>query len=159
VKARWLVAAMLLAAACARNAPPPVTGSSPPTATAPATPPAAMTAVPPVAAAPSTPLTPPAATAAPPPGAKAVSCDAAHPVDFERDVQPIMKRRCFSCHTNGGIAVDEHDFSSVKSIQGARLEIGDEIASRSMPPNHPLPESEADVMVRWATCVQAQASR
>ncbi|HEX3769387.1 MAG TPA: hypothetical protein VHV30_00920 [Polyangiaceae bacterium] len=146
-----LVAALSLAAACADNAPPPAAPSGD-----------LAEYVPPGGPATAAALAPPAAGASPaasavvePEATNPVACNAAPSPDFARDVQPIVAHRCLSCHANGGVAADEHDFSRPESFKAAHREIADEISSRSMPPGAPLPPREADILVRWATCLEA----
>jgi hypothetical protein len=71
-------------------------------------------------------------------------------------VEPILKRRCFACHTGNGVAADEHDFSTMKSVAGERSGILDEISSCSMPPRAPLGDEEAGTLLRWAACAQTR---
>jgi hypothetical protein len=70
------------------------------------------------------------------------------------EVQPILEKRCFRCHTGDGPAADEHDFSKRERVVGQRRAIGQEIASCSMPPKEPLSDAEANALLRWAACEQ-----
>jgi len=73
---------------------------------------------------------------------------------FADEVEPILKKRCFACHTGNGVAADEHDFSTMKSVVAERGDIVDEISSCSMPPRSPLGDDEAGTLLRWASCAQ-----
>jgi hypothetical protein len=84
-----------------------------------------------------------------------LACDHAPPADFARDVQPILARRCFSCHTGDGVAADEHDFSKPEGVRAAHRQIADEVSVGAMPPKAPLPPAEADTLLRWAGCLEA----
>ena len=80
-------------------------------------------------------------------------CDAPPPA-YARDVLPILKKRCFGCHTGDGVAADEHDFSRIEALRGARTEIVDEVSTCAMPPRSRLGDDEANVLLRWVTCGQ-----
>jgi hypothetical protein len=73
---------------------------------------------------------------------------------FAEEVQPILEKRCFRCHTGDGPAADEHDFSKSERVIGQRSAIRQEIASCSMPPKEPLAVAEANTLLRWASCAQ-----
>jgi hypothetical protein len=81
------------------------------------------------------------------------SCDAPPPA-YVRDVVPILKRRCFGCHTGDGVAADEHDFSRIEALRGAHTEIVDEVSTCAMPPRARLGDDEADTLLRWVACGQ-----
>jgi hypothetical protein len=68
------------------------------------------------------------------------------------EVEPILKKRCFGCHTGNGVAADEHDFSKMESVVGEHADILDEVSSCSMPPRSPLADAEADTLLHWAAC-------
>ena len=70
------------------------------------------------------------------------------------DVRPILERRCFACHANDGPAADEHDFSRLETVLAQHADIGEQVASCSMPPpkTPPLTESEAATLLRWVAC-------
>ena len=80
---------------------------------------------------------------------------AAAPPSFADDVQPILEKRCFRCHTGDGPAAEEHDFSKMDRVLGQRRAIREEIATCAMPPKAPLAEAEANTLLRWATCAQS----
>ena len=117
-------------------------------ATAPASP---GSAVSPTAASPS-----PAPMPAPLPVCRhpaPAACDAPPPA-YVRDVLPILKKRCFGCHTGDGVAADEHDFSRIEALRGAHTEIVDEVSTCAMPPRARLGDGEADTLLRWVACGQ-----
>ena len=70
------------------------------------------------------------------------------------DVAPVLERRCFSCHANGGIAADDHDFSSFATLHAQRHSVLAQVSMCAMPPSQatPLEPDEADVVLRWAAC-------
>jgi cytochrome c551/c552 len=73
---------------------------------------------------------------------------------FIEEVQPILEKRCFRCHTGDGPAADDHDFSKRERVVGQRRAIEEEIASCAMPPRDPLSDAEANTLLRWAACEQ-----
>jgi hypothetical protein len=81
------------------------------------------------------------------------SCDAPPPA-YARDVLPILKKRCFGCHTGDGVAADEHDFSRIEGLRGARTEIVDEVSTCAMPPTARLGDDEANTLLGWVACGQ-----
>jgi hypothetical protein len=80
---------------------------------------------------------------------------ASAPPSFAGEVQPILEKRCFRCHTGDGPAADEHDFSKIDRVLGERSAIREQVASCGMPPRSPLADAEASTLLRWATCVQS----
>ena len=81
------------------------------------------------------------------------ACDARVPL-YARDVMPILRKRCFGCHTGDGVAADEHDFSRIEALREARTEIVDEVSTCAMPPRSRLDDDEANVLLRWVACGQ-----
>ena len=81
------------------------------------------------------------------------SCDAPSPA-YVRDVLPVLKKRCFGCHTGDGVAADEHDFSRIEALRGAGTEIVDEVSTCAMPPRSRLGDDEANLLLRWVACGQ-----
>ena len=79
-------------------------------------------------------------------------CDVAIP-DYALEVQPVLMKRCFTCHANGGVAAEDHDFSRIEGVRAARLQVVDEVSTCAMPPRSRLSESEAEILLRWASCV------
>jgi hypothetical protein len=80
-------------------------------------------------------------------------CDAPAPA-YARDVLPILKKRCFGCHTGDGVAADEHDFSRIEALRRAGTEIVDEVSTCAMPPTARIGDDEATTLLRWAACGQ-----
>jgi hypothetical protein len=81
------------------------------------------------------------------------SCDAQSPA-YVRDVLPVLKKRCFGCHTGDGVAADELDFSQIGALRGAGTEIVDEVSTCAMPPRSRLGDEEANLLLRWVACGQ-----
>lgn len=73
---------------------------------------------------------------------------------FARDVAPVLERRCFSCHANGGIAADDHDFSRFATLHAQRGGVLTQVGACAMPPPQAptLRPEEADVLLRWVAC-------
>jgi mono/diheme cytochrome c family protein len=85
------------------------------------------------------------------------SCDGP-PTTYVADVRPLLERRCLSCHANGGVAADDHDFSHVETLRAQRQSLADEVAERAMPPKGQpqLTDAEAQLLLRWAACGAAE---
>jgi hypothetical protein len=81
------------------------------------------------------------------------SCAGAAP-SYVQDVRPILQARCFKCHAGEGEAAGEHDFSRVETLRAQRRALSNEIGACAMPPapEPPVPDDEAEVLVRWAAC-------
>jgi hypothetical protein len=81
------------------------------------------------------------------------SCVGAPPT-YAADVRPIIEQRCATCHAGGGVAADEHDFSRVETLWAQKNALASEIGACAMPPSSepPVPDAEAEVLLRWATC-------
>jgi uncharacterized membrane protein len=73
---------------------------------------------------------------------------------FARDVEPIVARRCRTCHTYGGSPGPSLDFSSVATVVAHKDKVVSEVSSCEMPPKTApqLEAAEADVLLRWASC-------
>jgi hypothetical protein len=141
VKHAALLAAILLAACAApaavhSAATAPASPGSEASQTAPSPSPASIPTSPPVCRHPA-----PASRNAPSPA-------------YVRDVLPILKKRCFGCHTGDGVAADELDFSQVQALRGAGTEIVDEVSTCAMPPRSRLGDDEANLLLRWVACGQ-----
>jgi hypothetical protein len=69
-------------------------------------------------------------------------------------IAPLLERRCFACHANGGMAADDHDFSHFETLHAQRNAVIAEISTCAMPLPQapPLEESEAEVLLGWAAC-------
>jgi hypothetical protein len=78
-------------------------------------------------------------------------CPATVP-SFSRDVQPILKRSCFGCHSGDGIAAEEHDFSKFVVLHAQASAVTDAIASCAMPLRSSLPEDDARILLGWVAC-------
>jgi uncharacterized membrane protein len=85
------------------------------------------------------------------------SCDGP-PATYVADVRPVLERRCFSCHANGGVAAEDHDFTRVETLRAQRQSLADEVAERAMPPKGQpqLTDAEAQLLLRWAACGAAE---
>jgi hypothetical protein len=107
----------------------------------------------------------PAATPAPTvasPAWKRTACGSTQPrgcvepsPSFARDVAPILERRCFACHANGGIAADDHDFSRFATLHAQKDAVIVEVSACAMPPSDApttLALDEADTLLQWAAC-------
>ena len=83
----------------------------------------------------------------------APSCAVAAP-SYAQDVRPILQARCFKCHAGEGEAAGEHDFSHVETLRAQKRALSNEIGACAMPPTPepPVPEEEAEVLLRWAAC-------
>ena len=94
---------------------------------------------------------------------------AAAPVDFGRDIQPILRMRCLGCHNarqqTSGLRLDNPEHALKGGYAGAAIKPGNSGASRlyqmvtagvmsdgkrvTMPPNAPLPPKEAALLRDW----------
>jgi uncharacterized membrane protein len=94
-----------------------------------------------------------ACAASRPPEAQGTRCDGTGPT-FVASARPVLERRCFACHANGGPAADEHDFTRAESVWAQRQSIADNVSSHAMPPAHspPLSEAETQALLRWVAC-------
>jgi hypothetical protein len=105
---------------------------------------------------------PPKISAPPPPAApKPSACRRPKPAgcvgpspSFARDVAPVLQHRCFSCHANGGMAADDHDFSHFATLHAQRESVVAQVGACAMPPPEAptLDAAEADMLLRWAAC-------
>ena len=90
----------------------------------------------------------------------------AEPVDFRRDVAPILERRCLSCHQDGehrgGLSLQSAEMAGKGGESGKVIEPGDAASSylldvliptdgeAEMPKGKaPLAENEIDTIRRW----------
>ena len=83
----------------------------------------------------------------------AQSCNSAPP-SYSAEVKPVLKERCFGCHTGDGSAADDHDFSNLSRVVAERRDIARQVAAHAMPPasKPQLTENEASLLLRWAAC-------
>jgi hypothetical protein len=79
------------------------------------------------------------------------SCPSTVP-SFSRDVQPILERSCFRCHSGDGIAAEEHDFSEFEVLHAQAGQVTDAVATCSMPPRFSLPDDDARTLLQWVAC-------
>src|SRR5262245_26085235 len=83
------------------------------------------------------------------------------PPDFDREVAPILASRCLECHS-GGEPKGKLDLSQAKRAMaggesGPAIEPGkpaaslfwERISANEMPPKHPLPGAEREVLKAW----------
>ncbi len=82
---------------------------------------------------------------------------------FENEVRPLLAKRCYECHgeekQRGDLRLDRlHDFkaSGIVVPGDPEASIMIEAVRRSdpdfaMPPEHPLPQAEVDVLEKWVT--------
>ena len=91
----------------------------------------------------------------------------AEPVDFSRDIQPLLAKRCFSCHgpdgQEGGLRLDQHDGATAELSSGVKAIVpGNAPASAileritstdpdvQMPPEGPrLTAAQVDAIRTW----------
>jgi hypothetical protein len=73
---------------------------------------------------------------------------------YTSDVRPVLERRCYGCHANGGPATEEHDFSRLETLRAQRSRVAQNVAARAMPPRSstPLTDPEVETLLRWAQC-------
>lgn len=97
-------------------------------------------------------------------------CRAAEPLDFGRDVRPILSDRCFACHgqdsnkREGGLRLDQRDAALKGGESGPAIVPGDPDASEIikrilsddrtelMPPpkaKKPITAEQKDILIRW----------
>jgi hypothetical protein len=74
--------------------------------------------------------------------------------DYEAEVAPLVERYCTSCHSPGGDAGDEHDFTDLQLLRSQHKLVSARLRVHSMPPTtSPQPsEEERARLRRWADC-------
>lgn len=90
-----------------------------------------------------------------------LAASAAEPVDFDRDVAPLLARRCFDCHAGadpkGGLDISRSAAvlkggDTGPAVVAGKLE-GSElwarVAADEMPPKKPLTDAEKSILRRW----------
>lgn len=97
-----------------------------------------------------------AATSSAPSAASAPQCHGAAP-NYAREVEPILKERCYGCHTGNGSGTEGLQLGPYEHAFGARTEIYRQIDAHAMPPSSAkaLSASEAELVLRWAACAGA----
>ncbi len=70
------------------------------------------------------------------------------------EVEPLLAKRCFGCHSGDGPAAEEHDFSKFETLHAQASQVLDAVAACAMPPKTapPLESTEADALMRWIAC-------
>lgn len=70
---------------------------------------------------------------------------------YQREVVPLLQRYCLGCHTAGGEAGEDHDFSRPAVLSAQRRQLWGELETEAMPPqDHPQPSrAERDLLERW----------
>ena len=81
------------------------------------------------------------------------ACPAAPP-SFKADIEPLIERRCWGCHANGGVATPAHDFSTYDDIYRQRSAMLNQVYACNMPPadaGQLTPEERASLL-SWFVC-------
>jgi len=90
-----------------------------------------------------------------------LAAHAEEPIDFDRDVAPLLARRCFDCHSGaepkGGLDVARRDAlmkggDSGPGVVAAKLDQGElwsRVSQDEMPPKKPLTDAEKSILRRW----------
>jgi hypothetical protein len=70
----------------------------------------------------------------------------------DQAVAAIVEKRCTPCHTAGGEAADDHDFSKIETLRAQRSLVGAKVEAGVMPPSGaPRPtDDEVRAIVAWA---------
>jgi hypothetical protein len=78
-------------------------------------------------------------------------CDGEAP-SYHADVMPLLEHYCFECHSKGGDAAEDHDFSNYTVLHAQRRALSAELEAGAMPPpDHAQPSrSERALLARWA---------
>src|SRR4051812_13150187 len=83
------------------------------------------------------------------------------PPDFDRDIATVFAGRCFDCHNptdrKGGLDLSRKSTAMAGGENGAVISPGKldesvlwkQIATDEMPPKHPLPAAEKEILRRW----------
>lgn len=81
------------------------------------------------------------------------ACPAAPP-SFAATVEPVFERRCWTCHTDGGVAASAHDFSTYDRIYAQRSSILNQVYGCEMPPEDAgqLTAEERAAFLGWFVC-------
>jgi hypothetical protein len=67
-------------------------------------------------------------------------------------VAPLLEHYCFSCHSAGGDAAEDHDFSKYPVLHAQRRRLSAELEAGAMPPpDRPQPSrAERALLASWA---------
>lgn len=67
-------------------------------------------------------------------------------------VTPLLEHYCFSCHSAGGDAAEDHDFSKYTVLHAQRRMLSAELEAGAMPPpDRPQPSrAERALLASWA---------
>ena len=99
----------------------------------------------------------------------AAQSDTAQKIDFQRDIQPILQKRCVACHgpstQSSGLRLDRREDALRGGYSGKVIRPGDSASSRlyqlittgitadgkriAMPPTEPLAATETQLIQRW----------
>lgn len=71
---------------------------------------------------------------------------------YRSAVAPLLEQYCFSCHSAGGDAAEDHDFSKYPVLHAQRRMLSAELEAGAMPPpDRPQPSrSERALLASWA---------
>ena len=89
-------------------------------------------------------------TAAPATATTTTSCDKAE----TPQARALVERYCVSCHSPGGDAGDEHDFTQPQLLRGQHRAISARLRAHSMPPRTSSQPTLAELtlLLHWADC-------
>lgn len=76
------------------------------------------------------------------------------PPSYAAEVLGVFQRRCFVCHTDGGVAAGRRDFSTYDKIFAQRSPILNQVYACQMPPpdaGQPTPAERA-ALLGWLVC-------
>src|SRR4051794_7139885 len=76
------------------------------------------------------------------------------PPSYAKNIAPTIKRRCLSCHADGGEAAEDHDFSTFQRVRSQRQLIDAKVRAFAMPPagEAPLTAPERSELLGWIAC-------
>ena len=89
------------------------------------------------------------------------AANGADPVDFDREVAPLLAQRCLDCHSGntpkGGLSLEVHSSALKGGESGKALVpknltaslLWQRITADEMPPKHPLTPPEKELVARW----------
>jgi len=89
------------------------------------------------------------------PVAPAAACAGAAP-NYQREVTPLLQRYCLTCHSPGGDAGEDHDFTRYEVLSAQRRQLGGELETGAMPPpDRPQPSREERELLELWACLGA----